>query len=141
MKWFEGHAAREKKTAVRNAIAVMASDESVDARELAMLEQICNRVGLERAELDKLLENPSAVRFTVPDTREERVRQLLDLVFMMMADGEVEARELALCTDLAERMGFAKRVVPALLETIMAGIREGRARAQVFVEVGAYLGR
>jgi uncharacterized membrane protein YebE (DUF533 family) len=140
VKWFESHADREKKTAVRNAIVVMASDGRVDERELAMLEQICGRVGLGRDELAKLLASPRNVRFAIPQTREERVRQILDLVFMMMADGEVDSRELAMCTDLAERMGFSKAVVPILLETIVTAIRGGKKRAQVLVEVGSYLG-
>jgi hypothetical protein len=105
-----------------------------------MLEQICGRVGLGRDELAKLLASPRNVRFAIPQTREERVRQILDLVFMMMADGEVDSRELAMCTDLAERMGFSKAVVPILLETIVTAIRGGKKRAQVLVEVGSYLG-
>lgn len=141
MKWFEGRETRARKAAVRNAIAVMTSDGRVDDRELDVLRRISERVGLPSDELEKLLEEDAPAEFVVPATREERVRQLLDMVLMMLADGEIDPREVEWCTAAAGRMGFSETAIPALLDSVVASMRDGRSRAEIFVQVGAYLGR
>lgn len=138
MAWFEGQALKEKKTAVANAMAVMAADGDIDESELKLLAAICVRVGLNEKQTKEVLANPGKVKFTVPKDKGERVRQLTDMVFMMMADGKVDRREMDVCMTLASRMGFPSSVIPKMLASLIAAIQQGRARAQVCVEVGEF---
>ena len=139
MGWFEGQASKEKKTAVANAIAVMTADGKIDNSELKLLAAICARVGLSEKKTKEVLANPGKVKFTVPKTREERVRQLIDMVFMMMVDGKIDRREMDVCMTLASRMGFPSSVIPKMMADLIAAIQRGRSREQVRVEIDGFL--
>ncbi len=141
MGWFEGQATREKKAAVKNVLAVMAADGQIDKRELAFVALVCKRVGLNPKHLKELISASHKVQFTVPEAMEERVLQLIDMVFMMMADGKIDPREMDLCMTLASRMGFPASVIPDLVKKLVDSDQEGSDRAQVAVDIGSFLGK
>ncbi len=141
MGWFDGQATKEKRVAVKNAILVMMADGRIDKRELAFLLQVCKRVGVSEKEMKKLLDSLKDVKFTVPKSNDERIRQLMDMVFMMMVDGEIDNREMAVCLDLGKHLGFPPAMVGTIVKSVAAAIQGGRSRAEVAVEVGSYLGK
>ena len=127
MDWFDDQATKEKKAAVMNVLAVMFADGKIDETEKKFLGAVCKRVGLSQEELKELLSDPGNIKFTVPESRKERIFQLLDMVFMMMIDGEIDQREMDVCITLATRMGFR----PTAVSTIVEAIKKGRNRDQV----------
>lgn len=64
--------------------------------------------------------------------------QLLDAVFMMVIDGEIDRREMELCQAIAIKLGFPSSVVPKLV--IIEGIRKGQERGSVVSEVERIIG-
>ena len=141
MGWFEGSATKEKKAAVKNLIAVMSADGDIHDNESKYLGQVCQRIGLSPQHLVELMSAPDKVKFKVPKTVHARAQQLADLIFMMLADGKVDKREMDVCMALASQMGFAPSVVPEALKSALEGIRDGGDRSKVSVDVGSFLGQ
>jgi len=141
MDWFDDQTSAEKKVAVKNAVLVMMADGKIDEKELAFLGRVCARVGVSPSELKDLLESISQIRFTVPETEKERVCQLMDMVFMMLVDGHIDAREMELCLELGRRLGFPASMISTIVKAVTEAIQKGGARAQVAVEVNSYLGK
>ena len=135
---FESRKTKEKKAAVMNVIAVMVADGTVDSSEKALLNKVCRRVGLSEKKLKKMLSNPGKVQFIVPRSPDERVYQLIDMVFMMMADGKIDERELRVTKTFAGRLGFSPSMVAKLVKGIIDGSQKGHSRVQVNADVAEW---
>lgn len=140
MGWFEGQAIKEKKAAIRNLMVVMAADGEIHAKEAKHLAEVCLRVGLSKKHLEELLSAPEKVEFKVPKTLDERAQQLADMVFMMLADGKVDQREMDVCMAFASHMGFPPSIVPDALKAALERIKGGGNRSQVSFDIGSLLG-
>ena len=138
MSLLESRATKEKKAAVMNAIAVMLADGRIDPSELALLNKICRRVGLNEKKLKKMLSDPGKVKFIVPQNRDERVCQLIDMVFMMMADGKIDQREVRVTERFAGHLGFSPSMVAKLVKGIIDGSQKGHSRVQVSADVAEW---
>lgn len=135
MSWFESHSAEEKKSTVLNAVAVMTADGKITSEEKDFLAVVCTRVGLAPDELKSILEHPETVTFTPASSVKGRIMQLLDVVFMMMVEGEIDRREMELCQRIAVNLGFSSSIVPKLVMTIIEAINRGLERARVALEI------
>lgn len=139
MNWFENVSDKEKKTAVKNAIVVMLADGKIADAEMNFLQGVCRRVGMNADELNELLSNLNAVEFQLAATQQERTFQLMDVVFMMMSDGNIDKQEMAMCSAIAAKLGFPPMAVPKLVESIVESIRRGQNRNQINLDIASYL--
>ena len=139
MSWFESQSTKEKKSTVKNVIAVMLADGKITSEEEELLAAVCVRVSLSPAELKSILDDPQSVSFTPAKAPKERIMQLLDVVFMMMIDGEIDQREMRLCQAIATQLGFPASAVPKLVMAIIEGIKKGRERTSVASEIEGLL--
>ena len=130
MGWFTSDSTMEKKSALRNAVAVMLADGKVEDKELAMLAVVCKRLGLHPDALKEIMENPQAVDFVVPQSDAEKVAQLVDVIFMMMIDGDIDQREFDLCRGVAVGFGLDPAIVSKLITDIAAKIKDNQDRTQ-----------
>lgn len=137
--WFESRDSKEKKTLIMNLLAVMFADGKVDDRELEFLRNVAFEIGYSQDDIQAILNNPDNIEFVVSDDPEMRIQQLVDMVLMMMADGEIDAAEMDLCMTIAARMGFNSGIIPQMVEDIAAKMREGRPRDEVDKEVEEFL--
>ncbi len=144
MDWFggsESQSSKEKKGAVMNAVCVMLSDGHVDPREYELLKRILARVNMNEAEMKDMIAHPEKIQFTVPQSQDERQMQLIDIVFMMMADGKIDTREMKIVLQFASMLGFTPQTVADLVKNIITeGIKQGRSRTEVKSDVDAWLG-
>jgi uncharacterized tellurite resistance protein B-like protein len=140
MSWFESQSTKEKKSTVKNVVAVMLADGKITSEEEAFLAVVCARVGLSPAELKSILDDPKRVSFTPAKDAKERIMQLLDVVFMMMIDGEVDRREMLLCQAIATRLGFSASAVPKVVIAVTEAIKRGRERSGVASDLEGLLG-
>ncbi len=136
MGWLEGRGTQEKKSAFANVVSIMGSDGQIHQNELKFLAVVAKRVGLHEKQMKAVLSSPGSVKFTVPKAQKDRVCQLGDMIFMMMADGKIDQREMDRCMTLASRLGFPASTVPKMVATMVAGIKRGADQTKVCEDVG-----
>lgn len=116
-----GGMTEKQRSHFRNLVSVAMADGRIDEKEREMLGQLGQRLDLTDDEIASILEQPESGRFLVPETQKLRLRQLIECVMMMLADGCIDDAEMLLCRQLASRLGFkADQVVPRLIELIVA---------------------
>ena len=130
---------KEKETTVKNAIAVMLADGKIDPNEMKLLSVICQRVGLSEKQLKAILENPQSIEFTPAKNQNERAQQLIDMVAMMMVDGDIDSREVEILIHLASKLGFRPSSVTELVKHIINELGKNREVNEVNIDVAAYL--
>ncbi len=136
---FKTRSRKEKETTVKNAIAVMLADGRIDPNEMELLNMICQRVGLSQKQLKSILQNPEKIEFTPAKNPNDRMQQLIDMVAMMMIDGDIDPREMDVCKTLAARLGFRSSVVTELVEHIVNELEKSKGAPQVNVDIQAFL--
>lgn len=125
----------EKKAAIMNVISVMGADRVFDPRESVMLEAVRQRVGMSKEELANIIRNPQSVKFVRPSSETERRAQLVDMVYMMMADGEVKTSELEVVIGLGVALGFSPDRIRIVIENIiLQAIRTKKPRNTIIVD-------
>lgn len=114
---------REKLSHLKNLVAVAAVDGKFDKNEMAALATVMARDGLTPSDLERCIKNPKGIKFLPPETPEQRINYLKDMVLLMMCDGEIDDKELTLCKATAIALGFRHEVIDALISDIILDLK------------------
>jgi len=136
---FESKKKKQVKNHIKNLVSLSSADGNIDESEKEILIRIGTKKGLNRNEIQKIIDNPGNVDFLPASTDEERFEQIYDLVELMLADGVAEDNELHFCVEMAEKLGFRKAVVSVLIRKITLSLLEGLDKETIKKEVRAFL--
>ncbi len=126
MSWLKTRNSKEKESTVMNLIAVMLADGEVAQEEKEFLAMVCMRVGLSANNLAEILRKPEKVKFTPPKNYEDRIKQLIDVVCMMLVDGNIDQYEMDMCITIALQLGFHPTAVEEIINKLVCMIESGR---------------
>lgn len=118
-----------------NLIAVALSDGTIDDSEWNRIVLIAKNRGVSEQALGIFRNNIHKARFTPPVDFEEKVKQIFELVEVMMADGVIDPEEVQLCRKLAERYNLLPRIVNDMVARIPQLIAEGKRTQSVIDEI------
>ncbi len=119
--FFEHQYLSFKKDHLRNLIALAKADGHLHAEEEKMLYKIGEKYGLKDRQIATLIQNEQATSLKVPNTHDQKMDQLYDLVQMIYADEVVEKKEISFCEELMDRFGFKKEIVTWLIDNMGKG--------------------
>ncbi|PSJ72278.1 hypothetical protein C7N43_35100 [Sphingobacteriales bacterium UPWRP_1] len=138
---FDGPEKKKRLSHIKNLLALAMSDKSVDEKELELIFHIGAKAGLSHTELERILDNPESVTFYPPSTMQERIEQLFDLTMVMLADGEIDVRELLLCKVIAVKMNFKPEVIDLMVENLLDLVTRKVKREVAIAQLLQLLGR
>lgn len=119
--FFEHQYLSFKKSHLKNLIALAKADGNLHPDEEKMIYKIGDKYGLKDRQIASLLRSEKKLELHVPDTHEEKMDQLYDIVMMVYADGVVEESEIDFCEDVVDKFGFKKDIVKWLIGIFDAG--------------------
>ena len=128
----------EQKWMFLNALLVAGIDGTIDSAEIIMLRNIQEKLGLNQKEIEEIKSNPRNVKFEPPKTKEERFAHLVDLVFVMLANGVADPRESILVKNIAKILGFDPNLVPIIVLKITEAIRANQSRANIINKISKF---
>ena len=120
---FKSRESREKLSHLKNLVAVAFADGKLEDNEMAALATVMARDGLTPSDLERCIKKPNGIKFLPPETPGQRVVYLKDMVLLMMCDGNIDDKELALCKATAIALGFKHEVIDAMIMDIIADIK------------------
>ena len=132
-------ATKEKRAAVMSMIRVMKADGQISPRERKLLSTACQAAKISEKKMNKLIQSDTPNHFRPPRKPDAKLRHLIDVVFMMLADGQIDRREMIMCREIAIQMGIRHQVVPQLVEAIVSAIRVQMARDRIILLTKKYL--
>jgi len=119
-------------------VHVAAADGKISSEELKFLAQLATKWGLPNEELKAVMTHPEKIKFHPPQDVQDKVKQLRDLVMMMLVDGVINKREAALCVAFANKLGLDPEIVKTIAKEIskssMKAIPEKRSTAKEIVK-------
>ena len=120
---------------LNNLIAVALADGTLDDSEWDRLAEIARHRGVSEEELKDIYEEAGAIKFIVPPTFRDKIRQIYELVDVMKADGHVDDEEVAICRKLAEKLNIHPRIIGDMLHRISQLIDEGKEPDSIVDEI------
>ena len=104
---------------LKNLVMLASADEKMTDSELAVLLAVASREKLTPEEFNKVIDDPDSVHITLPEDEETKLAYLRDMVAMMMIDGELDERELAICKLYAMALGYSGSIVDGMIAGVI----------------------
>jgi tellurite resistance protein len=121
---FRSKSKKEKYGHVQALVALALADGNISEHEKAIIAKICIREGLSMKDLQKAIESVDPKKHTFPKDDDKKVRYLIDMVLLMMVDGNIDEDEVLLCKVTARAMGFHESVIDAMVLEIIEAARK-----------------
>ncbi|MEM7550633.1 MAG: hypothetical protein AAF363_13205 [Bacteroidota bacterium] len=123
--FFEYQYLKFKKSHLRSLVALAKSDGHFDDREKEFLEKVGVKYGLKEKQIAKILSENVKVDPLVPETHEQKVGQLYDVIGMVLADEVIEEKEMEFCQDLFSKYGYKEEMIEKMIDMAQTeGIRD-----------------
>ncbi len=140
MSWlFESRKSKERKSRFRQLVDMAMADGELDPAEQNLLETVAVGLGFTPQEVQKIITKPEAVTFQPPQSLDDRLLQLMEMVDMMRADDEVRSEEEAFVLKMSGKLGIPPHKAPELIRQIIQGMDAHRDWRQVREELKAQL--
>ena len=119
--FFEHQYLSFKKNHLKNIIALAKSDGELHKDEIKLIYKMGRKYGLKDRQVERLINSKKKMEINIPDTFDEKMDQLYDLMQMVYADGIVDDNEISFCNEMVSKFGFSIEMVGWLLAKFSTG--------------------
>ena len=99
-------------------IQLAVSDTMIAEKEKRMIYMVGTANGVSKEEVNKMIENPEPMEPLRALSDDQKFEYIYQLIQLMKTDGQVFRSEISFCEDIAEKLGYDKRVVGELSSRI-----------------------
>lgn len=128
---FETGEQSSQKGHFRNLIMLARVDGKVGEEEKGLLTKIANRLALTDEQVKEILDDSNSYPMIPPISREERYERFIQLIQMILADGEISDKEDILVHRYGIALGFTQERMDEKYPTIVAKLRNGLGREEI----------
>lgn len=113
--FFEHQYLSYKKNHLHTLIALAKADGHLHEDEERLIYRIGEKYGLKDRQIASLIMSKKKRDLQIPESHENKMNQLYDLLLMVHADGVVDENEIHFCEQIAEKFDLKKEVIKWLL--------------------------
>lgn len=114
---FNSNEKKKHKSYIKNLLEVAIADGKLDESELNVIIKIAANFEMTKDEVLTIKDNHPEIEFTPPSSYSAKVRLLEDLVKIMIADKQIDEKEVKICKDLALKLDIAPVIVDELIQS------------------------
>jgi uncharacterized tellurite resistance protein B-like protein len=104
--WFAEASDAQKQAVVHALLAIATSDGRMSASEKTAIAEACSRLGVSSLDVAGAISRGMPDGVTAPERPEARAALLFDAAAVMVADGRIDDRELAVLLMVGQSLGF-----------------------------------
>jgi hypothetical protein len=108
----------QKQTHILTLLMLAEADNRDHVNEIRFINNVARRIGLGESDVQEIDKHPERLTFSLPESEEDRMTVLYDLLFLMKIDGNVAEEEKELVRELGVRLGFRISMVEEFIQTI-----------------------
>jgi uncharacterized membrane protein YebE (DUF533 family) len=108
----------EGKRQLNILIQLATIDGTLAGKERKLIEHMARVNNIDENEISELLNQPQPIANLANLTEDERFEYLYMVIQLMKIDGQVFKSEIVFCEEIAEKLGFKKKVVAELSKYI-----------------------
>lgn len=106
------------KDQINILVQLASSDGMIAEKELRLIRSIAEANDFSNEELEVLVKNPKPIADLAYLSEDQKFEFLYNVIQLMKADGQVFKSEIVFCEDMAERLGYNRKVVAELSSKI-----------------------
>lgn len=126
---FDSPELKSKKSHIKNLYTIAMADGRLHNSEFDFILRIGqNKLFLDGATIQSIMNNIEDVPFYIPKTLNERISLLEDYVKITLIDGNISQNEVNVCKQIAINFGFRPHVIDRLFDVTFKNIAEGIAK-------------
>ena len=99
-------------------IQLATADGKLAGKERKLIEHIASVNNIENDQVNELINKPEPISDMQHLSNEERFEYLYMVIQLMKVDGQVFKSEIVFCEEIAEKLGYRKKVVAELSKNI-----------------------
>jgi uncharacterized tellurite resistance protein B-like protein len=99
-------------------VQLASSDGMMAEKELRLIRTIAEAHELSNEDIDELIKDPKPIANLEYLSNDQKFEFLYNVIQLMKADGQVFKSEIVFCEDMAERLGYNRKVVAELSSKI-----------------------
>ncbi len=99
-------------------VQLAASDGMIADKELRLIRAIAEANNVSSEDVEGLVKNPKPIANLEYLSQDQKFEFLYNVIQLMKADGQVFKSEIVFCEDMAERLGYNRKVVAELSSKI-----------------------
>jgi uncharacterized tellurite resistance protein B-like protein len=115
----------------QNLVMLARVDGNVDESERALLARIANRLSLSDDQVKSICDDTHSYPSVPPVSKEERYDRLIQLIQMILVDGEVESSESRLIEKYSIALGFVEAESAQIASEIITELKAGKSREDI----------
>lgn len=132
---FESGDKKRKKGHFRNLVLIALADDIITEDEQALLTKMGGRLGLTNEQVEEIKANPEDYAINPPNTREDRVRRLVELVEMMNIDGKIDNDEMKMINRFAYAIGCNEKNIQSIITKTIDGMNNDLDAGEITDEI------
>jgi uncharacterized tellurite resistance protein B-like protein len=132
---FESGEQSRQKGHFRNLVLLARIDGTVSAMEMQLLKRVANRLSLTDEQVAEIIQNPEDFPAIPPATREERYERFVQLIQLLIIDGQSDKKEESMVRRLGVELGFTPERIDEKFPIILEHLRKGMTREEVLTKV------
>ena len=114
----------EKSSQLANLIKVANADGSINYFEDMFIKLIVGKMGITAREFKFVVDNLDKISFTAPKTDEQKISYFWQVLQVMKMDMVADEKELELCKEIGQRIGFTNSQVDKMVEYMGSHLRK-----------------
>ena len=118
-----------------NLVMLARIDGKIDTAEKKLLEKIALRLALTSEQVKSICEDEESYPLIPPVNKEERLERLIQLIQMILIDGEISKEEDQLIFKYAVALGFNAEEVEMKNKIIVSQLKDGISREDIIVSI------
>ena len=119
--FFEHQYLSFKKTHLKNLISLAKVDGHLHEDEKNLLRKVGEKYGLRQKQIQQLIDSEEKFDLNIPESHDQKMNQLYDLVLMVYADGVVDKNEVHFCKQIVNQYGFKEEIVDWMIRLFDQG--------------------
>ena len=105
----------KNKSHLKNLMSIAMADGHLAKEERHILFSVAHRLGMSDEDIIAVRDNPESIKFTPPESYDEKIEQIYDFISLMSVDSDIDPNEIELCKKLALHLQLTPRIIDDLL--------------------------
>lgn len=118
-----------------NLVMLARVDGKIEPTEKKLLERLAVRLSLTNEQVKSICDDEENYPLMPPVSKEERIERFIQLIQMILIDGEMSSEETQLIYKYGIALGFHSEEVKKNNEKIVSKLKEGQSREEILASM------
>lgn len=132
---FESGEQSRQKGHFLNLVMLARVDGIISPQENQLLQRVARRLSLTDEQVKEIIDNPEDYPMIPPVSREERYERFIQMIQILVADGQSDKEEEAMVRKFGIALGFTPERIADKFPIILEHLRKGMTRESVLEAV------